>query len=48
LSIYLFTFTAPEQYLHNPLDASVLEDPASGRPMVVPIGTRHVLAPYDK
>jgi iron complex transport system permease protein len=31
-----------------PLDASVLEDPASGRLMVVPIGTRHVLAPYDK
>ncbi|WP_433664955.1 ABC transporter ATP-binding protein [Nocardia sp. CA-128927] len=25
------------------LDASVLEDPVSGRPMVVPIGTRHVL-----
>ncbi|WP_433205785.1 ABC transporter ATP-binding protein [Nocardia sp. CA-107356] len=28
------------------LDASVLEDPVSGRPMVVPIGTRHVLAAY--
>ncbi|MET8779392.1 ABC transporter ATP-binding protein [Nocardia sp. NPDC004654] len=25
------------------LDASVLEDPVSGRPMIVPIGTRHVL-----
>ncbi|WP_378742293.1 ABC transporter ATP-binding protein [Nocardia brasiliensis] len=25
------------------LDASVLRDPVSGRPMVVPIGTRHVL-----
>lgn len=25
------------------LDASVLEDPVSGRPMVVPIGTRHVV-----
>ncbi|MEV5393957.1 ABC transporter ATP-binding protein [Nocardia farcinica] len=24
------------------LDASVLEDPVSGRPMIVPIGTRHV------
>lgn len=28
------------------LDASVLEDPVSGRPMIVPIGTRHVLAAY--
>ncbi|MEV6391450.1 ABC transporter ATP-binding protein [Nocardia xishanensis] len=25
------------------LDASVLDDPVSGRPMIVPIGTRHVL-----
>ncbi|WP_431951116.1 ABC transporter ATP-binding protein [Nocardia lijiangensis] len=25
------------------LEASVLEDPVSGRPMIVPIGTRHVL-----
>ncbi|MGY4103560.1 ABC transporter ATP-binding protein [Nocardia sp. R16R-3T] len=30
------------------LDASVLEDPVSGRPMIVPIGTRHVLPEYDK
>ncbi|MFI9508482.1 ABC transporter ATP-binding protein [Nocardia sp. NPDC052566] len=30
------------------LDASVLEDPVSGRPMIVPIGTRHVLGRYDK
>ena len=29
------------------LDASVLEDPVSGRPMIVPIGTRHVLAAYE-
>ncbi|MFQ6325087.1 ABC transporter ATP-binding protein [Nocardia sp. CWNU-33] len=28
------------------LDASVLEDPVSGRPMIVPIGTRHVRAAY--
>ncbi|MFE9324826.1 ABC transporter ATP-binding protein [Nocardia sp. NPDC052278] len=30
------------------LDASVLDDPVSGRPMIVPIGTRHVLPGYDK
>ncbi|MFD0363244.1 ABC transporter ATP-binding protein [Nocardia sp. GCM10030253] len=30
------------------LEASVLEDPVSGRPMIVPIGTRHVLASYEK
>ncbi|WP_433678499.1 ABC transporter ATP-binding protein [Nocardia sp. CA-119907] len=29
------------------LDASVLEDPVSGRPMIVPIGTRHVRAAYE-
>ncbi|WP_330254692.1 ABC transporter ATP-binding protein [Nocardia sp. NBC_00565] len=29
------------------LDASVLEDPVSGRPMIVPIGTRHVLAAFE-
>ncbi|MFQ6392823.1 ABC transporter ATP-binding protein [Nocardia sp. KC 131] len=29
------------------LAASVLEDPVSGRPMIVPIGTRHVLAAYE-
>ncbi|MEV6428133.1 ABC transporter ATP-binding protein [Nocardia sp. NPDC051463] len=28
------------------LDASVLEDPVSGRPMIVPIGTRHVRTDY--
>ncbi|MEV0248258.1 ABC transporter ATP-binding protein [Nocardia sp. NPDC050712] len=29
------------------LSATVLEDPVSGRPMIVPIGTRHVLASTD-
>ncbi|MET8875892.1 ABC transporter ATP-binding protein [Nocardia sp. NPDC004604] len=29
------------------LDASVLEDPVSGRPMIVPIGTRHVRAAFE-